>query len=77
MRSEIGKISLDMLFKVRRVHYAVFIYKRMIANTTPIEETKEKLITPSMQERENLNIQIVRAINAASEAWGIQSMRWG
>jgi len=42
MRSEIGKISLDMLFK----------------------------------ERENLNIQIVRAINAASEAWGIQSMRY-
>merc|ERR1719289_500369 len=41
MRSEIGKISLDMLFK----------------------------------ERENLNIQIVRAINGASEAWGIQSMR--
>jgi cell division cycle 20-like protein 1 (cofactor of APC complex) len=41
MRSEIGKISLDMLFK----------------------------------ERENLNIQIVRAINVASEAWGIQSMR--
>ena len=74
MRSEIGKISLDMLFKVRRVHYAVLIYKRMIANTTPIEETK-KLIMPSMQERENLNIQIVRAINAASEAWGIQSMR--
>lgn len=42
MRSEIGKISLDMLFK----------------------------------ERENLNIQIVRAINVASEAWGIQSMRY-
>merc|ERR1719295_69683 len=42
MRSEIGKISLDMLFK----------------------------------ERENLNIQIVRAINSASEAWGIQSMRY-
>merc|ERR1719273_339453 len=42
MRSEIGKISLDMLFK----------------------------------ERENLNIQIVRAINTASEAWGIQSMRY-
>merc|ERR1719180_539129 len=42
MRSEIGKISLDMLFK----------------------------------ERENLNIQIVRAINGASEAWGIQSMRY-
>merc|ERR1719507_1881430 len=42
MRSEIGKISLDMLFK----------------------------------ERENLNIQIVRAINQASEAWGIQCMRY-
>merc|ERR1719239_1081903 len=42
MRSEIGKISLDMLFK----------------------------------ERENLNIQIVEAINGASEAWGIQSMRY-
>merc|ERR1719193_2490024 len=42
MRSEIGKISLDMLFK----------------------------------ERENLNIQIVRAINGASEAWGIQCMRY-
>merc|ERR1719341_2467702 len=42
MRSEIGKISLDMLFK----------------------------------ERENLNIQIVRAINVASEAWGIQCMRY-
>lgn len=42
MRSEIGKISLDMLFK----------------------------------ERENLNIQIVRSINQASEAWGIQSMRY-
>jgi len=42
MRSEIGKISLDMLFK----------------------------------ERENLNIQIVRSLNQASEAWGIQSMRY-
>merc|ERR1719338_101432 len=42
MRSEIGKISLDMLFK----------------------------------ERENLNIQIVRAINAASEAWGLECMRY-
>ena len=49
----------------------------MIIMTTPIEETKENLTMPSMQERENLNIQIVRAINAASEAWGIQSMRWG
>lgn len=25
MRSEIGKISLDMLFKVRRIHYVLFI----------------------------------------------------
>ena len=77
MRSEIGKISLDMLFKVRREYYALFVYKMMIVKTTPIEETKENLILKSMQERENLNIQIVRAINAASEAWGIQSMRWG
>ena len=77
MRSEIGKISLDMLFKVRRVYSALFVYKMMIIMTTPIEETKENLTMPSMQERENLNIQIVRAINAASEAWGIQSMRWG
>ena len=77
MRSEIGKISLDMLFKVRRVYNALFVYKMMIIMTTPIEETKENLTMPSMQERENLNIQIVRAINAASEAWGIQSMRWG
>ena len=42
MRSEIGKISLDGLFK----------------------------------ERENLNINIVQAINFASEAWGIQCMRY-
>lgn len=42
MRSEIGKISLDGLFK----------------------------------ERENLNINIVHAINIASEAWGIQCMRY-
>lgn len=42
MRSEIGKISLDALFR----------------------------------ERDNLNIQIVKAINAASEAWGIQCMRY-
>ena len=34
------------------------------------------LSTLIFQERENLNIQIVRAINLASEAWGIQSMRW-
>ena len=52
-------------------------YEMMIVKITLIEETKEKLIMVSMQERENLNIQIVRAINAASEAWGIQSMRWG
>ena len=56
---------------------SVFVYKMMIIMTTPTEETKENLTMPSMQERENLNIQIVRAINAASEAWGIQSMRWG
>merc|ERR1719348_2007610 len=42
MRSEIGKISLDMLFR----------------------------------ERENLNIQIVQAINQASKAWGIECMRY-
>merc|ERR1719348_1575595 len=42
MRSEIGKISLDGLFR----------------------------------ERENLNIAIVNAINHASEAWGIQCMRY-
>merc|ERR1719422_642513 len=42
MRSEIGKMELDMLFK----------------------------------ERENLNISIVQAINLASEAWGIQCMRY-
>merc|ERR1712106_934517 len=42
MRSEIGKISLDGLFR----------------------------------ERENLNIAIVNAINQASEAWGIQCMRY-
>jgi len=42
MRSEIGKISLDGLFK----------------------------------ERENLNISIVLSINHASEAWGIQCMRY-
>jgi len=42
MRSEIGKISLDGLFR----------------------------------ERENLNIAIVNAINIASEAWGIQCMRY-
>lgn len=42
MRSEIGKISLDMLFK----------------------------------ERENMNIQIVRSINHASTAWGIECMRY-
>lgn len=42
MRSEIGKISLDGLFR----------------------------------ERENLNIAIVQAINVASEAWGIQCMRY-
>ncbi|XP_023338138.1 stomatin-like protein 2, mitochondrial [Eurytemora carolleeae] len=42
MRSELGKISLDALFR----------------------------------ERENLNLQIVQAINGASEAWGIQCMRY-
>eukprot|EP00090_Calanus_glacialis_P042318 TRINITY_DN75095_c0_g1_i1.p1 TRINITY_DN75095_c0_g1~~TRINITY_DN75095_c0_g1_i1.p1 ORF type:complete len:353 (-),score=129.84 TRINITY_DN75095_c0_g1_i1:140-1198(-) len=42
MRSEIGKISLDGLFR----------------------------------ERENLNIAIVQSINVASEAWGIQCMRY-
>jgi len=42
MRSELGKISLDALFR----------------------------------ERENLNLQIVYAINSASEAWGIQCMRY-
>lgn len=42
MRSELGKISLDALFR----------------------------------ERENLNLQIVQAINSASEAWGIQCMRY-
>jgi len=42
MRSEIGKISLDMLFR----------------------------------ERENLNIQIVQAINIAAGAWGIECMRY-
>jgi len=42
MRSEIGKISLDMLFR----------------------------------ERENLNQQIVQAINQASTAWGIECMRY-
>jgi len=42
MRSEIGKMSLDGLFR----------------------------------ERENLNIAIVNAINQASEAWGIQCMRY-
>ena len=29
-----------------------------------------------MQERENMNIQIVRSINHASTAWGIECMRW-
>ena len=42
MRSEIGKISLDTLFK----------------------------------ERESLNRGIVQAINQASEAWGIDCMRY-
>merc|ERR1712200_157684 len=42
MRSEIGKISLDAIFR----------------------------------ERESLNVQIVHAINGASEAWGIQCMRY-
>merc|ERR1719244_228409 len=42
MRSEIGKISLDMLFR----------------------------------ERENLNVQIVQAINLAAGAWGIECMRY-
>eukprot|EP00088_Acartia_fossae_P008631 TRINITY_DN14148_c0_g1_i1.p1 TRINITY_DN14148_c0_g1~~TRINITY_DN14148_c0_g1_i1.p1 ORF type:complete len:361 (+),score=58.24 TRINITY_DN14148_c0_g1_i1:30-1112(+) len=42
MRSEIGKISLDAIFR----------------------------------ERESLNVQIVHAINTASEAWGIQCMRY-
>ena len=42
MRSEIGKMEMDGLFK----------------------------------ERENLNISIVQSINTASEAWGIQCMRW-
>merc|ERR1719154_374742 len=42
MRSEIGKISLDAIFR----------------------------------ERESLNVQIVQAINSASEAWGIQCMRY-
>ena len=42
MRSEIGKMEMDGLFK----------------------------------ERENLNISIVQAINLASEAWGIQCMRY-
>lgn len=42
MRSELGKISLDALFR----------------------------------ERENLNVQIVQALNSASEAWGIQCMRY-
>ena len=42
MRSEIGKISLDDVFR----------------------------------ERENLNVAIVNAINIASEAWGIQCMRY-
>merc|ERR1719323_1476413 len=42
MRSEIGKMEKDGLFK----------------------------------ERENLNISIVMAINTASEAWGIQCLRY-
>ena len=42
MRSEIGKMSLDGLFK----------------------------------ERENLNVNIVESINQASNAWGIQCMRY-
>ena len=42
MRSEIGKMEMDGLFK----------------------------------ERENLNISIVQSINMASEAWGIQCMRY-
>ena len=42
MRSEIGKINLDTLFR----------------------------------ERESLNINIVKAINQASDAWGIDCMRY-
>ena len=42
MRSEIGKINLDFVFK----------------------------------ERESLNVEIVHAINKASEAWGIQCLRY-
>ena len=65
MRSELGKLTLDKVFRVRNCSVVVCVLINIPFNL---------LIFP--KERESLNSNIVHSINQASDDWGIRCLRY-
>lgn len=62
----------DASYGVQNVAYAV----TQIAQTTMRSELGKITLDKTFEERENLNLNIVRSINAAATAWGIECLRY-
>ena len=62
----------DASYGVERVIFAV----TQLAQTTMRSELGKITLDKTFEERENLNANIVKAINSASTSWGIQCLRY-
>lgn len=69
MRSELGKLTMDKVFRVRNICAAWCV---------SLQEGKYLKPAASLvfQERESLNANIVHSINQASDEWGIRCLRY-
>lgn len=87
MRSELGKLSLDKVFRVRSSEPELGFEDTCLALFSPFRgsrsvlgpsqlEAYTSLIPLFLQERESLNASIVDAINQAADCWGIRCLRY-
>lgn len=70
MRSELGKLTMDKVFRVRNICTACCVFH---CNK---ESTLNLLFSLVFKERESLNSNIVHSINQASDEWGIRCLRY-
>lgn len=88
MRSELGKLSLDKVFRVRGSEpelgfediglalFSPFWGSRSILNSSQLRPLMTSFTPLFLQERESLNANIVDAINQAADCWGIRCLRY-
>lgn len=74
MRSELGKLTMDKVFRVRNICTALCVLhcSRIMIQVSTFKPAAFVVF----KERESLNSNIVHSINQAADEWGIRCLRY-